>query len=80
MVNLKNALWQRIQGPEAEYAEWRHYWTSGRQGLCVWPRVVDELKSRAYRGVVCLTAEYSDRDSVERLIAEDMAFVRSLLA
>jgi sugar phosphate isomerase/epimerase len=80
MVNLKNALWQRIKGPEAEYAEWRHYWTGGRQGLCVWPRVVDGLKARTYQGVVCLTAEYSDRDSVERLIAEDLAFARLLLA
>jgi sugar phosphate isomerase/epimerase len=80
MVNLKNALWQRANGPEAEYAEWRHYWTNGRHGLCVWPRVVDELKARAYQGVVCLTAEYSDRDAVERLIAEDIAFARSLFS
>jgi hypothetical protein len=42
--------------------------------------VVDELKARAYRGVVCLTAEYSDRAAVERLIVEDMALARSLFA
>jgi sugar phosphate isomerase/epimerase len=80
MVNLKNTYWQRTNGPEAPYARWRNYWTSGRHGLCEWPQVVDELKSRAYSGVVCLTAEYSDRDSVERLIAEDMAFAQSLFA
>jgi sugar phosphate isomerase/epimerase len=78
MVNLKNAIWQRTNGPEAEYARWRVYWTSGRQGLCVWPNVVAELKRRAYQGVVCLTAEYSDEHAVERLIAEDMAFARAL--
>jgi hypothetical protein len=27
---------------------------------------------------VCLTAEYSDEAAVERLIAEDIAFARSL--
>ncbi|MFH1084141.1 MAG: sugar phosphate isomerase/epimerase [Chloroflexota bacterium] len=80
MVNLKNGLWQRTNGPEAEYARWRIHWTSGRQGLCVWPDVVAELKRRGYGGVVCLTAEYSDEAAVERLIAEDMAFAQALFA
>jgi sugar phosphate isomerase/epimerase len=80
MVNLKNALWQRTNGPEAQFAEWRNYWTSGRHGLCVWPRVINELRARAYKGVVCLTAEYSDHDAVQRLITEDIAFARSLFS
>jgi sugar phosphate isomerase/epimerase len=80
MVNLKNAFWQRTNGPDAEVAEWRHYWTSGRQGLASWPRVAAELKKRNYQGVVCLTAEYSDETSVNRLIAEDLAFAKSLYA
>ena len=78
MVNLKNGFWQRINGPEAPYALWKTYWTSGQHGLANWPRVVAELKRRGYRGVVCLTAEYSDHDSVDRLIAEDMAFAQEL--
>jgi sugar phosphate isomerase/epimerase len=78
MVNLKNAYWQRANGPEAPYASWRHYWTGGSHGLCDWPQVVGELKSRAYHGVLCLTADYSDRDSVGRLIAADIALARSL--
>jgi sugar phosphate isomerase/epimerase len=78
MVNLKNAVWQRTNGPEAEYARWRVWWTNGRQGLAIWPDVVAQLAQRHYSGVVCLTAEYSDEESVERLIAEDMAFARSL--
>ncbi|MCD6285547.1 MAG: sugar phosphate isomerase/epimerase [Anaerolineae bacterium] len=80
MVNLKNAFWLRTNGPEAPYAEWTNYWTSGRHGLASWPRVVEELKRRGYQGVVCLTAEYSDHDAVDRLIAEDIAFARSLFA
>jgi sugar phosphate isomerase/epimerase len=78
MVNLKNAFWRRTTGPEAEVTEWRPYWTSGRQGLASWPRVAAELKRRGYSGTVCLTAEYSDEASVERLVAEDLAFARAL--
>ncbi len=80
MVNLKNALWQRANGPEAEIAEWKLYWTSGRQGLTSWPRVVAELERRQYQGVVCLTAEYSDQTAVDRLIAQDLTFARDLFA
>lgn len=79
MVNLKNAYWKRMTGPEAELAGWHWYWTNGRQGLASWPKVADELKRRDYKGVVCLTAEYSDHNSVNRLIKEDVAFAKGLL-
>jgi sugar phosphate isomerase/epimerase len=78
MVNLKNAFWLRKNGPEAEHAQWSHYWTTGRHGLASWPRVAAELKKRDYRGVLCLTAEYSDHAAVNRLAVEDLAFARSL--
>lgn len=80
MVNLKNAFWQRTNGPEAECATWRHYWTSGRHGLASWPQVAGELKKRGYAGVICLTAEYSDEHAVNRLIAEDIAYAKELFA
>ncbi len=78
MVNLKNAFWERVSGPEAQSAEWRVHWTSGRDGLASWPRVAAELKRREYAGVVCLTAEYDDEASVDRLTADDIAFAKSL--
>jgi sugar phosphate isomerase/epimerase len=78
MVNLKNGFWRRVNGPEAEQARWMTYWTSGRQGLADWAYVVEELKARDYSAPVCLTAEYSDHDAVNRLIAEDIAFAKSL--
>ncbi|HEX2999824.1 MAG TPA: TIM barrel protein, partial [Armatimonadota bacterium] len=78
MVNLKNAYWRRINGPEADVARWQHYWTSGRQGLANWPRIAAELRQRGYAGVICLTAEYSDEQAVDRLISEDIAFARAL--
>jgi sugar phosphate isomerase/epimerase len=80
MVNLKNAYWRRTNGPEAEQVTWRPWWTSGRQGLANWPRVAAELKRRTYHGVVCLTAEYSDEGSVDRLIAADLVYAKSLFA
>jgi hypothetical protein len=79
MVNLKNAFWRRVNGPEAEEVQWRHYWTSGRQGLASWSRVAETLKQRGYKGPICLTAEYSDKSLVNRLIVEDLAFAKSVL-
>jgi len=78
MVNLKNAYWRRTTGPEAEEAQWEVYWTNGRQGLASWRRVAEYLKKRNYQGVICLTAEYTAEGEVERLIAEDIKFARSL--
>jgi sugar phosphate isomerase/epimerase len=78
MVNLKNAFWQRVAGSGTPAADWEINWTSGRQGRASWPRVAEELQRRGYEGVVCLTAEYSDEEAVNRLIAEDIAFARSL--
>jgi sugar phosphate isomerase/epimerase len=80
MVNLKNAYWQRSNGFEAPVATYQPYWTNGRQGLASWTQVADELKQRGYRGSICLTAEYTDEDAVDRLIAEDITFARSLFA
>lgn len=78
MVNLKNAFWRRTNGPEAEYAKWESYWTTGRHGLASWPRVVEVLKQRDWHGVVCLCAEYSDAGTLDRSIANDLAFAKSL--
>ncbi len=79
IVNLKNGYWRRMSGPEAEVAEWKTYWTSGRQGRANWPRVIAKVKEMGYTGPICLTAEYSDEHSIDRLIAEDLAFAKSLL-
>ncbi len=78
MVNLKNAYWRRVSGPEAEVARFEHYWTSGRQGLASWPRIAEALRRRSFRGVLCFTAEYSAESEVDRLLAADVAFARPL--
>lgn len=80
IVNLKSAYWRRTNAPEAESAEWEPYWTTGREGRANWPRVAAELRKRAYGGTICLTAEYTDERAVDRLIAEDIAYARSLFA
>lgn len=77
LVNLKSAYWRRVSGPEEE-AAWETYWTTGRHGRANWPRVAAELTHRGYAGALCLTAEYTREHEVERLLAEDIAFVRSL--
>ena len=80
MVNLKNAYRRRKNGPEASSAEWEVYWTTGPLGFASWQRVTAELKRRNYKGVVCLTAEYTDEHAVDRLIAADIAYARALFA
>ena len=81
LVNLKNAFYFRTNGPEAEdgavgtvFHDWR-----ARYG------VVAASGGRApasddYRGAVCLTAEYTDEDAVERLCGQDVAYARGLFA
>ena len=80
MVNLKNAFWRRVNGPEAEWVQWETYWTSGAEGLAPWPRVAKELLRRNYNGVLCLTAEYSDSEAVARLARQDLVFAKALFA
>ncbi|WAH39832.1 sugar phosphate isomerase/epimerase [Alicyclobacillus fastidiosus] len=78
MVNLKNAFYMRANGPEAEVADWQRYFTTGKHGLASWPRIASYLIRRNYRGVVCLTAEYTDEQATERLIREDIQYAKSL--
>ena len=78
VANFKNAFWIRSNGPEAPEAAWQKHWTTGRHGLGQWTRTVGELKKRSYSGDVCLTAEYSDEDRVDTLIAEDIEYINFL--
>ena len=78
VLNLKSSFWVRSNGPDASEAEWKKYWTTGRHGMAYWTRVVRELKKRDYSGDICLTAEYTDDDRVDDLIAEDIAYAKHL--
>ena len=80
VVNLKNAYWRRLSGPEADVAEWKIYWTSGAQGRASWSRVIAKLRAIDYQGPICFSAEYSDEERVDELIVGDLAFARKLLA
>lgn len=80
MINLKNAYYERTNGPEAESAQWHRHFTSGSQGLASWPRIAAELRRRNYSGPVCLTAEYEEPADVARLCREDLHYARELFA
>lgn len=79
VVNLKNAYWQRISGPEADIADWQVYWTSGQQGRANWKRVIDKIKAIGYQGAICFSAEYTNEEAVDTLIVKDLAFAKELL-
>lgn len=78
MVNFKNAFYRRVNGPEAEIAEWKRHFTTATHGLASWPRAVHHLKKRNYEGVVCLTAEYTDEARVGDYIRRDIDYAKSL--
>jgi sugar phosphate isomerase/epimerase len=78
MVNMKNGFYRFVSGPDAETAKWEYYFSSAKKGLASWVRISDYLKSRKYRGVICLTAEFSEEERVNQLIAEDIAYAKSL--
>ena len=80
MVNLKNGFKRQVTGSASGPVTWRTYWTSGRQGVASWPRVAADLRRRGWGGPICLTAEYSDPASVDRLIAEDLPYARTLFS
>jgi len=80
MVNLKNAYYERTNGPEAEAAEWTRHFTTGNQGLASWPRIAAELRRRNYCGPVCLTAEYEEPADVASLCRGDLRYARELFA
>ena len=61
MVDLKNAYYERTNGPEAEAAQWTRHFTSGSQGLASWSRIAAELRRRDYSGPICLTSSMKSR-------------------
>lgn len=80
MVNFKNAFYRRVNGPEAAEARWERYFTLGSQGLGSWGAAAAAMDAIGYEGVACLTAEYTDEARVNELIAQDIAYARSLFA
>ncbi|HEY5560273.1 MAG TPA: TIM barrel protein [Clostridiaceae bacterium] len=78
LVNLKNVFYRRTSGPELE-AKWERYFTTGKQGLASWPRIINYLESKGYNGAICLTHEYSSQNNVNQLLFEDIKYAKSLL-
>ena len=79
MVNLKNVYYRRSNGYEAPTAQFERYFTSGRQGMASWPRILNYLVEHSYSGPITLTHEYSDEGRVVELLREDLDYARSLL-
>ena len=79
MVNFKAAYWKLRNGPEQDEARWDAYWTTGRHGGGSWREAVNHLKKRAYSGIICMPAEYSDEPNVEKFTRQDIAYLKGLL-
>ena len=77
-VNLKNAYWKPITGPEAEEATWQPHLTLGRYGMASFPKIISYLKARGYTGAFCVFAEYTEESQVDRLTPMDLQYIKSL--
>ena len=80
LVNLKNAYWKQINGPEAPQALFDSYFTLGRCGMASYPDIIKYLKTRGYSGDICLPAEYSDEPLVEELAPRELQYIKELFA
>lgn len=74
LVNLKNAVYERLEGVGPP--RWRHRWVRGPQGLSDWPRALTTLQELGYTGPICLCAEYSTEPDVTQALRADLAYAR----
>jgi sugar phosphate isomerase/epimerase len=79
MVNFKAAHWYRETAatPNSE-AVWGVRWVHGWDGMGNWKQAADYLKSRNYKGTVCLPAEYSNESKAEEYVRADIKYIKGL--
>lgn len=87
MVNLKNAVYRKVDEDARGVKTWARRWTTARIGLTSWQAAVQALRHQCYQGPICLTAEYHDPDGkpmsgnpVNPLIRHDVAYLKELLS
>ena len=78
-VNFKNAMYRRVNGPEALRAAYEVYFTTGSQGMCSWPRAIARLAQRGFTGNICMPVEYTEEHNTNLYAAIDNADIRQLL-
>ena len=78
LVNLKNAYWKQVNGPEAFQAVFDTHFTLGRYGMASYTDILKHLKTRGYSGDICLPAEYSDEPLVEELAPQELEYIKNL--
>jgi len=87
MINMKNAFWFRLNGPDEEEAKWEVNWVTARHGLFSWKEAISILRKDNYEGVICLPAEYNqisgkdlmmDDEAKERTM-KDLKYLKELL-
>ncbi len=79
MVNFKNAYQRRSERRTDGAVEWDITFVEGPDGLCSWPEAARHLRDHAYRGPVCLPAEYTDESDLEAKTAADLAYLKSMI-
>ena len=78
MVNLKNAYWRRTSLPDGSETQWGVYFCAGPHGRTSWAEVAQGVKRAGYTGPLTFSAEYTDDNYTDQLLAADLAYARKL--
>jgi len=81
LVNFKNARYQMAGRAADGSALFRAYFCPGADGQCSWPRAVEHLKKRGYKGTWCMPAEYDALNAEDEIAyaKRDLAWLKSLV-
>lgn len=80
LVNLKSAYYAKGYDALSNTSTFIPYFTMGRDGTSSWSRIIKYLKKHEYEGCICMPAEYTDEEGVERYIAQDFNYIKELLS
>jgi len=76
LVNFKNAYVKRVSDNPATFYP---YFTTGPDGVSDWKRCIDCLFKKGYDDVICMPAEYTDTENVDKYKTEDLAYLKNII-
>lgn len=81
LVNFKNARYQMLGRGTDGAMIFKPYFCPGPDGQLSWPRAVEHLKGKGYKGTWCMPAEYTGLTKEEEIFytKRDLAWLKSLV-
>lgn len=79
-VAIKNCCYVQTGESSVNGTQWGLRWVSARTGLVPWGKVLQLLKDIDYNGFFCFHAEYTEHESTEDLVADDVRYIKGILS